>query len=325
MAAMSEMPLPRVVDLRQIRPGDLDELLTEEVSSWNRRLHWNFSPSAELVRRFVDMRALSGYALVQSNRVVGYVYYVCEERKGLIGDLYVLEAFRSIENENLLLGPVLDALLNVPFVRRIESQLMMISRPLGRPLPMMSRAQVYARNFMEVELGQGGRQDRTPPAISILPWTESYQEEAASVIADAYAGHIDSRINDQYRSPAGARRFLLNIVQYPGCGTFHQPASFVAFDRESRRMCGLCLSSLVTDQVGHITQICVTPDVRGTGTGSALLRRALGSLSGGGCTRATLTVTATNQNAIGLYQRIGFRVTRSFAAYVWEGGRLSRE
>jgi len=103
MAAKSEIALTRVVDLRHLRASDLESLLSEEVAMWRQMLRWDFRPSAELVRRFVDMQALSGYALMRSEQVIGYVYYVCEERKGLIGDLYVLESDRSVEAENALL------------------------------------------------------------------------------------------------------------------------------------------------------------------------------------------------------------------------------
>jgi len=30
--------------------------------------------------------------------------------------------------------------------------------------------------------------------------------------------HVDGEINDQYRSRAGALRFLKNIILLPGCG-----------------------------------------------------------------------------------------------------------
>jgi ribosomal protein S18 acetylase RimI-like enzyme len=319
MAALSDIALPRIVDLRQVRTVDLDPLLHEETAAWDRRLNWDFKPSADLVRRFVEMQALAGFALVHSNRVIGYVYYVCEERKGLIGDLYVLEAWRSVENENLLLGPVLDALFGVPFVRRVESQLMMIGQPFGRPLPAASRLHIYERDFMEVDLGSAGNLPAAPSVdLAVEPWNETDQDEAARVIAAAYENHIDSRINDQYRSTAGARRFLLNIVQYPGCGAFLKPASFVALHPNTRTMCGICLSSLVNRSIGHITQICVTPEVRGTGVGYALLRRSLSALAAQGCLRASLTVTSVNHSAIELYKRTGFQKKRSFAAYVWE-------
>ena len=49
---------------------------------------------------------------------------------------------------------------------------------------------------------------------------DHHHELAAGVISLAYADHIDSQINDQYRTVAGARRFIYNIVQFPGCGIF---------------------------------------------------------------------------------------------------------
>ena len=135
----------------------------------------------------------------------------------------------------------------------------------------------------------------------------------------AYTGHVDSRINDQYRSAAGARRFLYNIVQYPGCGAFYRPASYAAFDAGSGRLCGISLASLVAPECGHITQICVSPSVRGTGIGHALLRASLTTLRDMGCRSASLTVTAANDDAVELYKRVGFNVARRFSAYVWEG------
>src|SRR5262249_26099679 len=140
------------------------------------------------------------------------------------------------------------------------------------------------------------------------------------LIASAYHGHVDSQINDQYRSPSGARRFLMNIVQYPGCGTFFGPASFAANDLE-RRLRGISLASLVAPEVGHITQVCVAPAERSTGLGYELMRQSLRALAAHGCQSASLTVTASNETAVRLYRRMGFRVRRNFAAYVWEPSR----
>ena len=141
----------------------------------------------------------------------------------------------------------------------------------------------------------------------------------ALLIASAYTGHIDSRINDQYRTSAGARRFLHNIVQYPGCGAFYRPASFAAFEAVSGNLCGISLASLVAPVCGHITQICVSPAMRGTGIGHALLRHSLTTLRDIGCRSASLTVTAANDDAVKLYERVGFHTVRRFSAYVWEG------
>jgi ribosomal protein S18 acetylase RimI-like enzyme len=323
MAAVSDSPLARIVDLRQLRPGDLDTLLEEETQVWRDTLDWDFRASANLVRRFLDMQALNGYALLMNGHAVGYCYYVSEERKGLIGDLYVTKDFVTPENEERLVGAVVDTLVKTPFVQRIESQLMMLRNGPKMGLPQWGHLRVHQRNFMEIDLAAVGRMPdgRTKFPVLIDSWTERKQDEAASLIAGAYQGHIDSQINDQYRSPAGARRFLLNIIQYPGCGSFFQPASYVAVDSKLGKLCGICLSSLVQSDVGHITQVCVSKSMRGTGVGYELIRRSLESLAKHGCRKASLTVTAANVEAIALYERMGFKHTRDFLAYVWEGFR----
>lgn len=320
MAALSDAAAPRVLELRQVRASTLDALLEEETEAWRAQLDWDFVPSADLVRRFVEMQALSGHCLMLGSRVIGYTYYVCEDRKGLIGDLYVVDEFRTPENENLLLAATLDGLMKAPFVRRIESQLMMLGAPLDRPLPSWRWLQAHPRQFMEVDLASAVQLPvRETPDFLYQPWNERAQEEAAHLIPVAYRGHVDSQINDQYRSISGARRFLLNIVQYPGCGSFFQPGSYTGLHAQTGKICGLCLASLVAPKIGHITQLCVEPSVKGGGVGYELLRRSLSALAAQGCEKVSLTVTAANAEAIRLYERMGFATVRRFAAYVWEG------
>ena len=321
MAALTDPYAPGVIDLRQIRGVDLDALLEEEIATWNNTLDWDFRPSAGLVRRFLDMQALSGYALLIGGRVVGYTYFVAEERKGLIGDLYVMQEFATPDTESLLLGAVLEAMVKSPFIRRIESQLMMLRHGTRIALPYWRYLKVHARNFLEIDLAKALALPQGPAArvLTIDNWTERKQDEAAQLISNSYHGHIDSEINDQYRSPGGARRFLMNIVQYPGCGAFYQPASYVAVDPRSGHLVGISLSSLVADDVGHITQVCVSKAARHRGIGYELLRRSLESLARNGCKRASLTVTAANRSANRVYDQMGFDKRREFSAYVWDG------
>jgi ribosomal protein S18 acetylase RimI-like enzyme len=313
--------VPDLVDLRKLSSAHLQTLLEEETREWNEVLDWDFGKSADLVRRFVDLRALSGCALVEGGEAVAYSYFVLEEHKGLVGDLYVRRIHRTVENENRLLMAVLEGLVTGSQVRRIESQLMMIVPDASRPIPASDFLSTYERNFMLLDF------DATPllpdrPArhrIHVEGWSDHHQEGAAELIAASYAGHIDSRINDQYRSIAGARRFLYNIVQYPGCGSFYRAGSYVAFDLAHGGLGGLSLASVVGRDAGHITQICVSPEVRGTGVGYDLLRRSMMTLREHGCRKVSLTVTASNRDAVDLYERMGFRTIRKFSAYVWEG------
>ncbi len=321
MAAVSDFPLARVLDLRHLRAGDLAALLDEEIQVWAETLDWDFRGSAGLVRRFLDMQALNGYSLIMNGQPVGYCYFVSEEKKGLIGDLYVMKEFATADNEELLLSTVVDGLAKSLSVRRIESQLMMLRNGAAISLPQRRYLRAHGRNFMQLALSAAAKLPEARPShpVWIESWSERRQDDAASLIVGAYQGHIDSQINDQYRSVSGARRFLLNIIQYPGCGSFFQPASFVAIDPSSGKLCGMCLSSLVKADVGHITQVCVSRAVRGSRLGYELIRRSLESLARHGCNKVSLTVTAANTEAIALYERMGFRKTRNFFAYVWEG------
>ena len=320
MAAVPEAQVPVLLDLWQIRGQDLDPMLEEEVRTWRQELDWDFQPSADLVRRFVDVHALNGYALLVGDEVVGYSYYVCEDHKGLVGDLYLRAKNRTADNAPRLLGAVIEPLVRTPYVRRIESQLMLARYLQPRLLPSAAFARSFERNFMAVDASVAtSLPPRRLEGVVLDRWSERWQDETASLIASAYRGHIDSEINDQYRSTSGARRFLFNIVQYPGCGTFFEPASCVAIQTRDGRLCGVSLTSMVSKESGHITQICVAPSVKGKGVGYAMLRHSLEVMAQSGVTKVSLTVTAANTAAVRLYLRVGFRLVRRFHAFVWKG------
>ncbi len=308
-----------LVDLRRLTARDMEPLLEEETAEWASQLDWDFSKSAALVRRFVDLHALAGCALLDDGEVVAYLYYVLEDSKALVGDLYVRDGHRGSGHEDVLMTAGLSAIREHPHINRVESQLLLLDFEPGRKLPFASESAHYARNFMRAELATADLREATVRApIFIERWSDHYHEGAAQVIADAYSGHVDSRVNDQYRSTAGARRFLFNIVQFPGCGLFFQPASYASFDAVTGRLCGISLASMVAAGCGHITQICVSGAARGKGVGHELLRRSLISLKDVGCRGVSLTVTSANVDAVALYEKVGFRTIRQFSAYAWE-------
>ena len=318
-ARLNPVAPDEIVDLRLVAAADLDPVLDEEVAAWHDELEWDFAKSAQLARRFVGVHALSGRVLAVDGRIVGYLYFVFEDHKALLGDLYILRALRTQEREDLLLRSALDEMFLTPHVARIEAQLLMLSYAPARVLPRAAETHQFCRNFMRADLKKadfGEGPVRRP--FYLENWSDRYSDAAAGLIAESYAGHVDGWINDQYRSPAGAHRFLHNIVAYPGCGTFAQPASYLAFEGVSGHLCGLSLASLVSPESGHITQICVSPSVRGTGIGHALLRQSMLALRKMECRSVGLTVTAANENAVALYERVGFRTIRQFSAYAWD-------
>ena len=320
MAALPESPDLRVVDLRHITTQELSALLAEESSTWRNKLHWDIRPSVELVERYVRMQALTGFALLHGAQVIGYLYFVQEDHKAIVGDLYVLEKQRTQTAENVLLQSAIEALRMAPGLRRIEAQFLLShARSPGPSFPAFDHMRSHPRLFMEIDAEAINFLKPRPPRRAVLqPWSSANQDASAMLITRAYRDHIDSQINDQYQSTGGARRFLTNIVQYPGCGVFFAPGSLVALEEGTGALCGLVLASMVAPDAGHITQVCLAGSFRGTGLGYELMRRALVSMANHGAHTVSLTVTSANHSAIQLYEEMGLRVKREFPAYVWD-------
>lgn len=321
MAAVSDAPLVDLIELQHLTGNDLNPLLNEEIVAWDRRFSWDFRASADLLRRFLQIHSLSGYGLRYGRDIVGYAYFVCEGRKGLIGDFYVRAEYATSLNEKVLLRGVVQAMMATPGIRRIESQVMLLQAPLTHPAPFGQHMTRHDRYFMEVSSETALKISARTPSLRVnfLPWAERWQEEIAHLVSASYRGHVDSEINDQYRSIPGARHFLNNIVRFPGCGRFCPEASLLAVDERTGRVCGVCLTSMVSRNSGHVTQICTLPAIRGAGVGFELLRSALIKLARLDCNSVSLTVTCSNRDAIRLYESAGFRQLSTFPALVWEG------
>ena len=234
---------------------------------------------------------------------------------------YITQAFSDLPIEMMLLGSTVQNLMLKPGLHRIECQLLMLNPPASASLPFKQFLKRHDRYFMSIH--QSAIRSLNPVALKMRAgfssWTDRFKEEAAHLVAAAYRGHVDSEINDQYRTIPGARHFLLNIIQYPGCGRFSPRSSIVAIDESSAKVCGMCLASMVSDRSGHVTQLCVLPGVRGEHIGYELLRLSLLDLVAQGCTDVSLTVTCSNVSAIRLYESLGFRTTSMFPSLVWEG------
>jgi ribosomal protein S18 acetylase RimI-like enzyme len=225
------------------------------------------------------------------------------------------------EVEERLLTHVIETLQQSPGIHRVEAQLLAHhTGEVARPFLQQGFSR-HPRVFMNFEIGKHTPATLRPLSaeFEIRPWSEQEYHSAAALITAAYRGHVDSEINDQYRTLTGSMRFLNNIVRFPGCGMFDAPSSFVVFQRRTHALAGLILCSLVRSDVGHITQVCVLPEFRSAGLGEALLAASTRNLRGRGFRFISLTVTEANDRAIALYKRIGFDTVRVFDAFVWEG------
>ena len=251
-----------VLDLRHFAAPLLRPLLEAEGDLWRRRLHWDYRTSAKLLMQYLDSHMLPGYVAMEAGQVTGYAFCVYEESKAVIGDVFALtgrqvdpasagtppvkirsskpDAQPAREMEEMLLRHLFETLQNSPQVDRIESQLLL--HPSGSHDAGFRRAgfKVYRRLFMVQQLAGVWNMPRPvlPPDLELRAWRDEDLNGAGRLIAEAYASHPDSLINDQYRSANGSMRFLHNIVRYSGCGAFSPQVSHVVFDRATPRAGG---------------------------------------------------------------------------------------
>jgi len=296
----------------------MQELFVEEQELWLEELHWDYRPSLQLIGKFIDAKTLAGHAAFLEGKAVGYGFYIVEETKGLIGGLFATRRGDPAETGKQILDEILAHMRAAPGLHRIEAQLM----PFGAPLDHAFTGQnfrLYGRQFMLLPLKEWtGEAAPLPGGLRLEGWDDRYFEPCARLIQAAYAGHVDSEINDQYRSEAGALKFLKNIILLPGCGQFRPEASFIVRPMLSDRLVAVVLTSCVSSGVAHTTQICVLPGYHGQGLGRRLMAASIQALRSNRYHALSLTVTSGNTSAVRLYERLGFHTLKSFSAAVWQ-------
>jgi ribosomal protein S18 acetylase RimI-like enzyme len=312
-----------ILDIRHFTSADLRPLLEDEIKVWAELLCWDYSGSAEMILRYMDAKFLPGYAAVSRGKVFGYSFFVYESNKGVIGDLFVSEGENGASKQEVearLLTHVIETLQQSPGIQRIEAQLLAHDAGAAAQPFLDQGFSRHARLFMSLPLSTAQMDTKLIAAdIEIRRWTEQEYQPSASVITAAYRNHVDSQVNDQYRTLSGSLRFLNNIVRFPGCGTFDPESSFVAVNRRNHALAGIILCSRVRYDTGHVTQVCVLPEYRRLRLGKALLAATVRNLVQRKFSALSLTVTEANTPAVELYRHLGFETRRVFDAFVWEG------
>jgi len=307
----------RVEPLSSLKSVEMRNLLREERYEWNRQLNWDYSESQRIIAGMLETRTLPGFVAVEENQCVGYVFYLDNSGKGLLGACFVSSRYQGREIENLLLSKAIEALKSDSAIQRIESQFISLSEWRIRDCFSLHEFECFERIFM-IRSSELDPIAPSPEPFEIRQWSAGDLGEAAGLTVEAYKEGVDRRITFHYQSEPECRRFLENLILRPGCGIFLPEAAFSAVDRSSGRLLGYVLSSRISHRDGHIPQIVVAVDSQGRGIGSALLRRAIRKLGLSGCTSTSLSVSQANLSAVRLYQKLGFVRRVQFPTFVWE-------
>jgi ribosomal protein S18 acetylase RimI-like enzyme len=313
-----------ILDLRHFSAKQLRPLLEEEADVWLRRLRWDYRGSTDLLLQYLDSRILPGFVALDRGRVCGYTFCVYEGTKAVIGDLYALASHSTpLAVCHSLARHLLETLEASPDIARIEAQLLLfdtgsLRRIFANPASG-STFSAFPRLFLEHTLPPPRlvpAPTAAPPNLEFHAWNANLYQPAAELILASYVGHVDSTINDQYRTLAGSLRFLHNIVRFPGCGVFDPQTSWALRERSTNALVAVILCSRVCPDVAHITQLCVAPAFRGRRLGRALLDFCTRRMSSQRYRALTLTVTEANAPAVNLYKAAGFTTRHRFDALV---------
>ncbi|MGZ3143043.1 GNAT family N-acetyltransferase [Lentzea chajnantorensis] len=192
---------------------------------------------------------------------------------------------------------------------------MVESRSAGHVALCASLGFTADRHFheMEVALGESLAQLPVPPGYSVVPFTPDRSEETRRVVNTTFAEHWGST----ERTPQEW------AASFTDSKRFVPDTSFLALDNGSGAVVGFVLARhypAVEEQTGvrelWIGDVGTLSAHRGRGLASALLSWTLTQARTQGYQRAGLSVdTANSTGALGVYERAGFRVARTWVDY----------
>ena len=159
-----------------------------------------------------------------------------------------------------------------------------------------------------------------PFGYQLVPWNEALLDVHARTKYQAFRQEIDAQVFPCLGELSGCRRLMQEIRRKPG---FLPDATWLIarqIDRfrgleETRfaplEWCGTIQGVLDRSGIGSIQNIGIVPSQRGGGLGSVLIEQSLSGFEAAGAHQVTLEVTAENIAAIRLYQRLGFRRSKT--------------
>jgi ribosomal protein S18 acetylase RimI-like enzyme len=322
----------RIIPMRDADFAGLDALFDEQCREWISLLRWDYSGPSRMIRQIVKQGELTGFVAMIGNRPVGFVYYVVENERCSIGDIFVTKDWRGAGVDREMIAALIDELEHGPRLRRIESQCVSIDNDGASELFVARGFKRFDRYYMMAEVTRADEKGTKPSSapkrqakaadnasnITIRGWQEADFAQAAHVIYQSYRGRTDSRINHQYATEEGCAELLTILTDHLWCGDFLPHVTRVAARRGTRKLAGVLIASRIAPRVGHIGQVSIHHDYQGQGLGRQVLTSVFHELMQYGFHVVTLAVTAINTPALHLYESFGFQRLHTFPVFYRE-------
>lgn len=170
----------------------------------------------------------------------------------------------------------------------------------------------FKRYRMEIDLtGRLLAPPQLPAGYELVRWDDALLEVHAETKYQSFRSEIDANVFPCLGDWAGCHRLMHEIRAKQG---FLPGATWLVGCQAadgSFEYCGTIQGIRDYAGLGAIQNLGVTPEHRGRRLGSGLLLAALDGFRQAGIRRAFLEVTAQNDGAIRLYQRLGFAKART--------------
>jgi GNAT superfamily N-acetyltransferase len=149
-----------------------------------------------------------------------------------------------------------------------------------------------------------------PHGYRLLAWQPELLADHAEAKYHSFRNEIDADVFECLADLDGCKRLMSEISLKDG---FLPEATWLAVYTGGGDVecCGTIQGIRATHKYGAIQNVGVTPAHRGRGIGSALICAALAGFQQVGLPRVYLEVTAQNDGAVKLYNRLGFRRTKT--------------
>jgi len=171
----------------------------------------------------------------------------------------------------------------------------------------------FKRYRMEIDLfGRDLSRPVVPGGYRLIEWNDSLLGAHAEAKHLSFRDEIDANVFPCFNELSGCRRLMNDIAGKPG---FIPEATWLAVAcsrrSESGEYCGTVQGIRSRTGMGAVQNLGITPRHRSRRLGTALLFRSLEGFRQVGINRVYLEVTADNDGAIRLYQRLGFKVVKT--------------
>ncbi|MEX0641184.1 MAG: GNAT family N-acetyltransferase [Pirellulales bacterium] len=171
----------------------------------------------------------------------------------------------------------------------------------------------FKRYRMEIDLAARPiRAARLASGYIFVPWRAELLEAHAEMKYQSFRGEIDASVFPCLASYEGCLRLMDQIAGKP---RFVPEATWLVATcdvrQRPRSFCGTIQGMRDAAGFGAIQNVGITADHRGLGLGAALVAQSLAGFRQVGVRRVFLEVTAQNEGAVRLYDRIGFSKART--------------